>query len=157
MSETVQSNSAVLVHFILTLEDGSAAESTRESGKPALFRLGDGSLSAELERHLLGLRRGEKRKFTLAPESAFGAANPDLIQFFLRRDFAETGMPDVGTIMLFSGMGGNDMPGIIREVTEESVTVDFNHPLAGRSVTFDMEVVDIDPSRQEVPHANLAG
>ncbi|RLM28183.1 peptidylprolyl isomerase [Brenneria alni] len=157
MSETVQSNSAVLVHFILTLEDGFAAESTRESGKPALFRLGDGSLSDELEQHLLGLKCGDRRKFTLPPESAFGAANPDLIQFFLRRDFAQTGVPDVGTIMLFNGIGGNDMPGIIRDVAEESVTVDFNHPLAGQSITFDLEVLDIDPSQQEVQHANLAG
>nr|WP_113865447.1 FKBP-type peptidyl-prolyl cis-trans isomerase [Brenneria salicis]NMN90490.1 FKBP-type peptidyl-prolyl cis-trans isomerase SlpA [Brenneria salicis ATCC 15712 = DSM 30166]RBP64817.1 FKBP-type peptidyl-prolyl cis-trans isomerase SlpA [Brenneria salicis ATCC 15712 = DSM 30166]RLM31544.1 peptidylprolyl isomerase [Brenneria salicis ATCC 15712 = DSM 30166] len=157
MSETVQSNSEVLVHFILTLADGSAAESTRESGKPALFRLGDGSLSNELEQNLLGLKRGDRRKFTLPPESAFGPVNPDLIQFFLRRDFAQTGVPDVGTIMLFSGMGGNDMPGVIREVAEESITVDFNHPLAGQAMTFDLEVLAIDPSRQEVPHANLAG
>ncbi|WP_409311252.1 FKBP-type peptidyl-prolyl cis-trans isomerase [Pectobacterium sp. B1J-3] len=157
MSETVQSNSEVLVHFILTLADGSAAESTRERGKPALFRLGDDSLSHELEQHLLGLKCGEKRTFTLPPESAFGLSNPDLIQFFLRRDFAETGVPDVGTIMLFSGVGGNDMPGIIREVAEESITVDFNHPLAGQTITFDLEVLEIDPSRQEVPHANLAG
>lgn len=157
MSETVQSNSAVLVHFTLTLENGSVAESTRESGKPALFRLGDDSLSAELEQQLQGLRRGDKRTFTLSPESAFGPVNPDMIQFFLRRDFAQTGVPDVGTIMLFSGVGGNDMPGIIRDVTEESVTVDFNHPLAGQAVTFDLEVLDIDPSQQEVPHADLAG
>ncbi|MFE8117834.1 FKBP-type peptidyl-prolyl cis-trans isomerase [Brenneria goodwinii] len=157
MSETVQSNSAVLVHFTLTLEDGSVAESTRENGKPALFRLGDGSLSDELEQHLRGLKRGEKRQFTLPPESAFGLQNPDMIQFFLRRDFALTGVPDVGTIMLFSGIGGTDMPGIVREVAEESVTVDFNHPLAGQSITFDLEVLDIDPSQQEVPHADIAG
>lgn len=157
MTQSVQSNSAVLLHFVLTLEDGSVAESTRERGKPALFRLGDNSLSPALEQQLLGLQRGEKHRFTLPPESAFGAANPDLIQFFLRRDFAETGVPDVGTIMLFSGMAGNDMPGIIREVAEESVTVDFNHPLAGHSVTFEVDVVDIDPATQEVEHANLTG
>lgn len=157
MADTVQSNSAVVLHFVLTLEDGSVAESTRERGKPALFRLGDASLSPELERHLLGLKRGDTRRFTLPPEAAFGASNPDLIQFFLRRDFAQTGVPEVGTIMLFSGVGGNDMPGIIRDVAEESITVDFNHPLAGRSVSFDVEVVDIDPSQQEVAHENLAG
>ncbi|WP_192457887.1 FKBP-type peptidyl-prolyl cis-trans isomerase [Musicola keenii] len=145
MTQQVVSDSAVLVHFILTLEDGSVAEATRESGKPALFRLGDGSLSPALEQQLLGLRIGERRQFSLPPESAFGHSNPDLIQFFLRRDFAETGVPDVGTIMLFSGIGGNDMAGVIREVAEESVTVDFNHPLAGHTVAFDIEVLSIDP------------
>ena len=157
MADRVDSNSAVLLHFVLTLEEGSVAESTRERGKPALFRLGDGSLSAALEQYLLGLQRGDTRCFTLPPESAFGPKNPDLIQFFLQRDFAATGVPEVGTIMLFSGVAGNDMPGIIQEIAEESVMVDFNHPLAGHNVTFDIEVIDIDPAAQEVEHANLTG
>ncbi|MBG6248999.1 MULTISPECIES: FKBP-type peptidyl-prolyl cis-trans isomerase [Symbiopectobacterium] len=157
MTQSVQNTSAVLLHFVLTLEDGSVAESTRERGKPALFRLGDESLSPALEQQLLGLRRGDKHRFTLPPESAFGPSNPDLIQFFLRRDFAETGVPDVGTIMMFSGVAGNDMPGVIREVAEESITVDFNHPLAGHHVSFDVEVMDIDPVAQEVGRANLTG
>lgn len=157
MSDRVENHSAVLMHFTLTLEDGSVAESTQRSGKPALFRLGDGSLSPELEQQLLGLQVGDKRRFSLPPESAFGDANPDLIQFFLRRDFAATGVPDVGTIMLFSGVGGQDMPGIIQEVAEESVTVDFNHPLAGHTITFDIDVQAINPPSQEEKHENLAG
>ncbi|MBG6245878.1 peptidylprolyl isomerase [Candidatus Symbiopectobacterium sp. 'North America'] len=157
MTQSVQNTSAVLLHFVLTLEDGSVAESTRERGKSALFRLGDESLSPALEQQLLSLRRGDKHRFTLPPESAFGPFNPDLIQFFLRRDFAETGVPDVGTIMLFSGVAGNDIPGVIREVAEESITVDFNHPLAGHHVSFDVEVMDIDPVAQEVERANLTG
>ena len=60
MSESVQSNSAVLVHFTLKLDDGTTAESTRNNGKPALFRLGDASLSEGLEQHLLGLKVGDK-------------------------------------------------------------------------------------------------
>ncbi|GAB7264455.1 FKBP-type peptidyl-prolyl cis-trans isomerase [Dickeya ananatis] len=145
MTEFVTNGSEVLVHFTLMLEDGSVAEATRDGGKPAMFRLGDGSLSAALEAQLLGLQVGDKRTFSLPPESTFGPSNPDLIQFFLRRDFAQTGVPEVGTIMLFSGMAGNDMPGIIREVAEESVTVDFNHPLAGHTITFDVEVLEIHP------------
>ncbi|QWT42072.1 FKBP-type peptidyl-prolyl cis-trans isomerase [Dickeya dadantii] len=157
MTEWVTNGCEVLVHFALMLEDGSVAESTRESGKPAMFRLGDGSLSAALEAQLLDLRVGDRRQFSLPPESAFGPSNPDLIQFFLRRDFAQTGVPDVGTIMLFSGMAGNDMPGIIREVAEESVTVDFNHPLAGHTITFDVEVLEIHPPSAEATHENPAG
>ncbi|MGQ7157391.1 FKBP-type peptidyl-prolyl cis-trans isomerase, partial [Escherichia coli] len=72
MSESVQSNSAVLVHFTLKLEDGTTAESTRNNGKPALFRLGDASLSEGLEQHLLGLKVGDKTTFSLEPDAAFG-------------------------------------------------------------------------------------
>ena len=146
MTECVQRESAVLVHFTLKLEDGSTAESTRANGKPALFRLGDGSLSAALEEALLGLKAGETKQFTLAPEEAFGGVSPDLIQYFSRRDFIDAGEPEVGAIMLFSGMGGSEMPGVIREVSGDSITVDFNHPLAGHRIQFDVEVLEIDPA-----------
>ena len=145
MSDSVQHNSAVLLHFTLKLDDGSTAESTRANGKPALFRLGDGSLSGPLEAELLGLKAGDKKAFALEPEAAFGNVIPDLIQYFSRRDFIQAGEPEVGAIMLFSGMGGSEMPGVIREIAGDSITVDFNHPLAGRTVHFDIEVLEIDP------------
>src|SRR5690348_12173349 len=108
MSNSVQSNSAVLVHFTLKLDDGSVAESTRNNGKPALFRLGDGSLSEGLEQHLLGLKAGEKRAFSLEPDAAFGISSPDLIQYFSRREFMEAGEPEMGAIMLFTAMDGSE-------------------------------------------------
>ena len=145
MTDSVQHDSAVLLHFILKLDDGSTAESTRANGKPALFRLGDGSLSEALEAALLGLKPGDKKAFTLEPEAAFGTVVPDLIQYFSRRDFMQAGEPEVGAIMLFTGMDGSEMPGVIREIAGDSITVDFNHPLAGRTVHFDIEVLKIDP------------
>ncbi len=81
MSESVQSNSAVPVHFTLKLDDGTTAESTRNNGKPALFRPGDAS-SEGLEQHLLGLKVGDKTTFSLEPDAAFGVPSPDLIQYF---------------------------------------------------------------------------
>ncbi len=145
MADSVQSDSAVLVHFTLKLEDGSTAESTRAGGKPALFRLGDGSLSEGLEQHLLGLKAGAKTNFTLQPEDAFGITSPDLIQYFSRREFIDAGEPEPGAIMLFTAMDGSEMPGVICEVNGDSITVDFNHPLAGQTIHFDIEVLDIDP------------
>ncbi|MFZ4833555.1 FKBP-type peptidyl-prolyl cis-trans isomerase [Rouxiella sp. Mn2063] len=156
MAEQVKNDSAVLVHFTLKLEDGSTAESTRANGKPALFCLGDGSLSDALENQLLGLKVGDKKAFTLSPESAFGTKMPDLVQYFSRRDFMETGVPDVGTIMMFTARDGSEMPGVVRDVTEDSITVDFNHPLAGQHIDFDIDVLEIDPQR-EATDANIAG
>ncbi|BDH47166.1 peptidyl-prolyl cis-trans isomerase [Salmonella enterica subsp. enterica serovar Choleraesuis] len=156
MANSVQSDSAVLVHFTLKLEDGSTAESTRNNGKPALFRLGDSSLSEGLEQHLLGLKAGAKTAFSLPPEAAFGITSPDLIQYFSRRDFIDAGEPEVGAIMLFTAMDGSEMPGVIREVNGDSITVDFNHPLAGQTVHFDIEVLEVDPVL-EGADANSAG
>ncbi len=158
MTEQVRSDSAVLVHFDLRLEDGTLAESTRRENKPALFRLGDQSLSPALEQVFLGLHAGDKKSFSLAPEAAFGPSNPDLVQFFSLRDFLDTGVPDVGTIMLFTAMNGNEMPGVVLAVTDESVTVDFNNPLAGRRVLFAIDVLAIDPEpQQEVNTAHITG
>lgn len=156
MTDSIQRDSAVLVHFTLKLEDGSTAESTRANGKPALFRLGDGSLSAALEMELVGLKEGDKHVFTLAPEAAFGEVSPDLIQYFSRRDFNDAGEPEAGTIMLFTGMGGSEMPGVIRDISGDSVTVDFNHPLAGHHIQFDIEVLQVDPML-EASDANPVG
>ncbi|WP_053140330.1 FKBP-type peptidyl-prolyl cis-trans isomerase [Erwinia billingiae] len=156
MTDSVQRESAVLVHFTLKLEDGSTAESTRNNGKPALFSLGDGSLSEGLESHLLGLTVGEKKSFSLTADDAFGQSSPDLIQYFSRRDFTQAGEPEIGAIMLFSGMDGNEMPGVIREISGDSITVDFNHPLAGQTIHFEVEVLEIDPAL-EATNANPVG
>ncbi len=156
MTDSVQRNSAVLVHFTLKLEDGSTAESTRNNGKPALFRLGDGSLSDGLEQQLQGLKVHDKHVFSLPPQDAFGTINPDLIQFFSRREFAQAGEPEVGAIMLFTAMDGSEMPGVIRDISGDSITVDFNHPLAGQTVHFDIEVLEIDPALEET-HAHPVG
>jgi FKBP-type peptidyl-prolyl cis-trans isomerase SlpA len=145
MSKSVQSNSAVLVHFTLKLDDGSTAESTRNNGKPALFRLGDTSLSEGLEQQLLGLKEGRKSLFAGAGCRVW-RAEPDLIQYFSRREFMDAGEPEIGAIMLFTAMDGSEMPGVIREINGDSITVDFNHPLAGRTVHFDVEVLEIDPA-----------
>ncbi|WP_029684583.1 FKBP-type peptidyl-prolyl cis-trans isomerase [Tatumella saanichensis] len=156
MSQSVQPDSVLLVHFVLTLEDGSVAESTRAGGKPALFRLGDGSLSAAFSRELTGKQAGDRCQFTLAPEEAFGVTNPDMIQYFSLRDFTESGEPEPGAIMLFTLPDGSEMPGIIRDISGDSVTVDFNHPLAGQMTTFDVEVLEVDPDL-ESKHADSAG
>ena len=142
-SHQVQEGSAVLVHFTLKLEDGSTAQSTHIHGKPALFRLGDNSLSDALEQQLMGLNVGDKHAFTLQPEDAFGLESPDLIQYFTQRDFAQTGVPDAGTIMLFTSRDGSEMPGVVREVADESITVDFNHPLAGKPLRLELKVIGV--------------
>ncbi|TGD95085.1 FKBP-type peptidyl-prolyl cis-trans isomerase, partial [Salmonella enterica subsp. enterica serovar Poona] len=81
-----------------------------------------------------------------APARACGDPSPDWIQYFSRREFMAAGEPEVGAIMLFTAMDGSEMPGVIREINGDSITVDFNHPLAGHTVHFDIEVLEIDPA-----------
>ena len=104
------------------------------------------SLSEGLEQHLLGLKEGDKTTFALEPDAAFGVSSPDLIQYFSRREFMDAGEPEIGAIMLFTAMDGSEMPGVIREINGDSITVDFNHPLAGHTVHFDIEVLEVEPA-----------
>lgn len=143
MSQLIAADSSVLFHFSIKLEDGSVADSTALHGKPARLRMGDGSLTPSFEQCLLG-REGESKSFTLAPEEAFGLSNPDNIYHLDRAKFGNEVEPKVGTIILFDQPNGSELPGIIRAVEGMSVTVDFNHPLAGHTVTFEVEILGVD-------------
>ncbi|KMV31151.1 FKBP-type peptidyl-prolyl cis-trans isomerase [Photobacterium swingsii] len=140
----IKENSEVLMHFSIKLSDGSVADSTQAMGKPAKFRMGDGSLTDNFEKCLLGLQQGQKSSFELAPEDAFGLPNPDNIHHIELSKFGADAPAEVGTIVAFAGPDGQDIPGVITQVVGDSVTVDFNHPLAGQRVTFDVEVVTIE-------------
>lgn len=142
----VTADSEVVLHFDLKLEDGSAADSTRVHNKPAKLRIGDGSLTANFEACLMGMKVGERKAFTLAPEDAFGQPNPDNIHHMDRTKFGADTPPTPGMIIAFTQPGGVEIPGIIREVAGDSVTVDFNHPLAGQTVIFDVEIIQIAKS-----------
>lgn len=144
MSSNIGANSQVLLHLDMKLEDGSAADSTRVSNKPAKVVLGDGSLTPAFENALLGLQCGQKSSFTLSGEDAFGAANPDNIHHMDRSRFSADTPLDEGAIIAFSQPDGSEVPGIIRAVAGDSVTVDFNHPLVGQTVTFSVEILSIE-------------
>ncbi|MFV9996375.1 MAG: FKBP-type peptidyl-prolyl cis-trans isomerase [Arsenophonus endosymbiont of Dermacentor nuttalli] len=156
MLTLVQADSTVLLHFTMKLEDGSIADSSYNQGKPVLFRLGDKSLSLALEKQLMGLSVGEKKTFTLAGEAVFGKSNPDMIQYFKPEDFIHIGIPEVGSIISFMAINGSEMLGMVKTVAEESITVDFNQPLAVHNIIFNIEVVEINP-KWEGLNANIAG
>nr|WP_280520978.1 FKBP-type peptidyl-prolyl cis-trans isomerase [Shewanella salipaludis] len=133
----------MICHMNIVLEDGSTADSTKASGKPARLNLGDGSLSPAFEAELAGLDVGAKHSFTLAAKDAFGEANPDAIHHMDKSRFPADMKLEAGVIVSFAGPGGSEIPGIVRDVAGSSVTVDLNHPLAGRTVTFELEVVQV--------------
>lgn len=142
-TKSITDNSEVLMHFSIKLADGSAVDSTKVDNKPAKFIMGDGSLSAGFEKCLLGLKEGASESFTLAPESAFGWPNPDNFHYLELSKFSSQVPAEVGTIISFTQPDGHEIPGIIRAVVADSVTVDFNHPLAGQTVTFEVDVLEI--------------
>ena len=139
----ISTNSSVLFHFDITLADGSAAESTRVHNKPSKLQMGDSSISPAFEAQLIGLVAGDKKTFTLAPQDAYGMPNPDNIFYVDRSKFSSDAPAKVGSIIGFAMPDGSELPGLVRDVVGESVTVDFNHPLAGQTLTFNIEIVKV--------------
>ncbi len=140
--KTIQTDSAILVHITMKLSDGSAADSTKVNNKPAKIIMGDRSISAAFETQLLGMTIGDSREFILEAVDAFGESNPDNIHYMNIDKFTADVPAKVGNIITFSQPGG-ELPGMIKAVNGNSVTIDFNHPLAGQPVTFVIDLVEI--------------
>jgi len=139
----VTSSRSLLCHMNIVLADGSTADSTKASGKPARLNVGDGSLSPAFEAQLIDLKEGDKHQFTLEAVDAFGESNPDAIHYMDRSRFPATMTLEAGVIVSFAGPGGSEIPGVVRDVAGDSITVDLNHPLAGHKVTFELDVVKV--------------
>jgi FKBP-type peptidyl-prolyl cis-trans isomerase SlpA len=142
-THVIDEKSEVILHFDLKLSDGSAVDSTRVSNKPAKMVVGDGSLTPNFEKCLLGLKVGDKKAFSISADDAFGMPNPDNVYHVDRSKFSADADLKEGMIMGFAQPDGSEVPGIIRSTAGQSVTVDFNHPLAGQDVIFDVEIIDI--------------
>jgi FKBP-type peptidyl-prolyl cis-trans isomerase SlpA len=134
------------LHYRLSAEDGRDIVSTF-ADNPATLQLGVGQLSPALEAQLLGLTEGAQRVFELAPGEAFGPRNPDLVQRVsiatLRQHSSEDANYAVGDLVDFSAPGGGRFAGVLLELGEDDALFDFNHPLAGRSVKFEVNIIGI--------------
>lgn len=117
------------------------------SEKPATLLLGAGQLAPSLEEILIGLKAGDHSTFRLAPEQAFGPRNPDMIQRVSLATLRENGMVGddfaPGDLIEFNAPDGGRYAGVLKEIGETSALFDFNHPLAGQALTFEVKIIGI--------------
>ncbi len=133
----------VSLHFALALPNGTEIDST--FGKaPASFSPGDGNFLPGFEALLLGLRAGDKRRFEVSPAQAFGPGHPDNVRMLQRSQFGPDITLEPGLLVSFKLPDG-ELPGLVRALEGDLVIVDFNHPLAGRSILFDVEILTVSP------------
>jgi FKBP-type peptidyl-prolyl cis-trans isomerase SlpA len=136
------------LHYRLCLQDASATEvvSTYQQ-QPATLQLGSGQLSPGLEACLLGLSEGEEKQFSLASDQAFGPRNPELVQKVARPVYDEKIDPSgnyvPGDQVPIPGPEGGYFQGVLKELTAHHALFDFNHPLAGMPVTFEVKIIGI--------------
>lgn len=142
MTERVQADSLITLHYRLATGDDTELVSTF-GATPATLQLGSGELAPMLERCVGGLPVGERHVFLLEPDQAFGAHNPDLVQRVARGELPEGSPVELHSLVEFAAPGGGRFAGLVRELDADSALIDFNHPLAGKAIRFEVEVVGI--------------
>jgi FKBP-type peptidyl-prolyl cis-trans isomerase SlpA len=142
----VEPGSFLTLHYRLRSADGDAFVDTFATG-PATLSLGTGELAPAVEAHLIGLAPGSEESFSLAAGEAFGERDPALVHRVSRAALDAQGDADgdyrVGDVVRFPAPDGQSIAGVVRDVEEDSLLFDFNHPLAGRAVTFDVKLIGI--------------
>ena len=134
------------LHYRLTGPQGDIINTF--GGKPATLSLGSGELSPALEQHLMGLADGDHTTFPLAAGEAFGPRNPDMLQWVSRDTLRQLGDPDeryaVGDVVAFPAPdGAGSYAGAVCQLGDSAVLFDFNHPLAGQAVQFEVQLIGV--------------
>lgn len=145
----ILANSEVTLHFSLALEDGTEAISTFDD-EPMTIIMGDGNFMPGMEMAIYGLKTGDEQTITLTPEQAYGYPDQQLVHELPLSDFGEALLPQPGQIIAFTLPNGEETPGMVVEVNEETARVDFNHPLAGHDVVFKVKILAIKPGSFEI-------
>lgn len=130
------------LHYTGMLDDGTVFDSS-EGRDPLSFELGSGQIIPGLDNGVTGMEVGEKRKVRIEPEDAYGAHVPDRVQAVDRASFPDHIPAEPGTPLQVQTQDGQTMNVVIADVTEDKVLLDANHPLAGKALTFDVELVKI--------------
>lgn len=138
----IEQGKQVELHFALKLADGQVVDSTFDRA-PAVLKVGDGNLPEGFEELIIGLKAGDKESFVVPPEKAFAQPNPNNIQHMKRSDFAADMELEEGMVVSFADANQAELPGVIKQVEDNLVIVDFNHPLAGKQLTFDVEIINV--------------
>lgn len=141
MSERIGPGKKVTLHFSVALANGEVVDSTRTKNAPAEFVVGDGSLLPGFEKALFGLKEGDRRSVFIDARHGFGDWNPDNQQVFTKVQFSGMKL-EPGLVISFADKSG-ELPGVVKEVGAETVTVDFNHPLAGRDLVFEVDIIRV--------------
>lgn len=139
----IQQGDEVVLHCSITLEDGTVAESTFDD-EPIRIIMGDDSVLVEgLQLALYGLKVGDRESILVGPENAFGLPDDAAIQEMPRSDFPDSMKLEEGQIIAFTTPDGGEIPGAVKAIHENNITVDFNHPLAGHQLKFEAEILEI--------------
>jgi peptidylprolyl isomerase len=139
----IKKGDTIKVHYVGTLDDGSQFDSSYERGEPLEFQAGVGMMIPGFDDGIMGMSVGEKKTINISPSEAYGERIDEAVQSISKQNFP----PDFEAVIgsLVEGSNGDGMPlrAVIQGSDEENIILDFNHPLAGKELTFNVEIMEI--------------
>jgi len=140
--DVVENGDTVMVHYKGTLDDGNVFDSTLD-GEPLVFKMGSGKIMPAFEDALMGMKAFDKKNFKVEAKDAYGEYQDDLAQEVLKSNLPPDLKLEVGEVLLIGESEEDAIEFMIKEVTEDKIVLDPNHPLAGENLNFEIELVAI--------------
>lgn len=158
---TIEKNHVVALQYTLNAIEENGAQTFIEktdAENPFTFIYGVGMMLPKFEQEIEGLAAGDKKTFTLTPQEGYGEKAENATTQLPADMFAQSGMPPIGAILPLQDQDGNHLSAVVTEVADDAVTVDLNHPMAGKTLNFDVEVVLTRPAtEEELSHGHAHG
>jgi len=139
---TIKKGDKVKIDYTGTLEDGTVFD-TSEGKQPIEFEVGSGMVIPGFDAALIGMKKGEEKEISLPPEKAYGPNNPNMLKKLPRDKLPPDQEPKPGMVLMIGTQQGQ-FPAKITAIDDKEITVDLNHPMAGKKLNFKLKVVDID-------------
>lgn len=139
----VKKGDKVKIEYTGTLDDGTVFDSSEKHGKPLEFEVGSGKVLKGFEDALTGMKKGEEKDIELKPEEAYGNQNPNLLKKVPKEQFPKDKELKPGMLLIIGTPDGRNFPAKIISVDDKEITLDLNHPLAGKTLHFKIKVVEI--------------
>ncbi len=139
----IKKGDKIKVEYEGTLDDGTVFDSTEKHGEPLEFEVGSGQLIPGFDNAVLGLKKGDEKEIKLEPEEAYGEYNSELKKKIPKEQLPQNEELKPGMMLILTLPNEVQITALVSELDEEMVTIDLNHPLAGKTLNFKIKVVDI--------------
>ncbi len=140
---TVKKGDTIKVDYEGSLEDGTVFDASQNHGQQLEFEVGSGQLIKGFDDAVVGMKVGQEKKVDIDPENAYGQRNPEMLKEIPREQLPKDQVPKVGMGIVIGLPNGSKFPATIAKVSDKTVTLDLNHPLAGKKLTFKIKVAQI--------------
>lgn len=149
MTDEINMHSLVLMHYSITLTNGSIIETSFDD-EPVQITMGNDDVTDGMELAIYGLKEGDTQTLTLTPEQGFGVRDDDNVHDMPLSDFPQDMPPEVGLSYSFESPDGDEIPGTVVSLKDDTVEIDFNHPLADQEIVFTVNILGVNNAHADI-------